>query len=143
MAYQIRNLDIGTTFAQEKHGVWMMIDFNGDGLLDLVYIKTSQTSTGTVEIHVASAASNYQLVSSIQQPHLLLKITESANYTGGIHPDLIYIKTRNTAHRKVEVHIASAASKYQSRILQVGTTFGLEDNGVPVDDGGRYGKECG
>jgi hypothetical protein len=39
----------------------MMMDFNGDsGLLDLVYIKPSQTGTGTVEIHIASAALNYQ-----------------------------------------------------------------------------------
>jgi hypothetical protein len=39
---------------QETNGVWSLIDFNKDGVLDLTYIKYQNTGTGKVEVHVAS-----------------------------------------------------------------------------------------
>lgn len=51
-------------------------------------------------------------------------LTPSANKPG---PDLAYIKTSNTGTGKVEVHLASRASNYQTRTLEVGTTFFPED----------------
>src|SRR5260221_4284637 len=58
--YQTRILETGTTFAPETDGVWLMADYDRDGIPDLVFIKTSNTGTGTVEVHIASGASNYQ-----------------------------------------------------------------------------------
>lgn len=35
-------------------GVGSLVDFDDDGCLDLVYIKTSNTLWGPVEVHIAS-----------------------------------------------------------------------------------------
>jgi hypothetical protein len=53
-----------------------------------------------------------------------------ADYDRDGIPDLVFIKTANTGRGTVEVHIASGASKYQKRILETGTTFGLENDRV-------------
>jgi hypothetical protein len=44
-----------TTFVNERDGVWQLLPSE-----DLVFIKTSNTPNGHVEIHIASRASNYQ-----------------------------------------------------------------------------------
>ncbi len=44
--------------------------------------------------------------------------------------DLAFIKTSNTPNFHVEVHIASRASNYQTRILETATTFADESDGV-------------
>ncbi|EXL66585.1 hypothetical protein FOPG_17257 [Fusarium oxysporum f. sp. conglutinans race 2 54008] len=44
--------------------------------------------------------------------------------------DLVYIKTRNTGTGKIEYHVASKESRYQSFTKQVGTDFAVEDNGT-------------
>jgi hypothetical protein len=47
------DLETGTTFLPEADGTWLLADYDGDGIPDLVFIKTSNTGTGTVEVHVA------------------------------------------------------------------------------------------
>lgn len=54
--FSTRILETGTTFAPETDGVWLMADYDRDGIPDLVFIKTSNTGTGTVEVHIASGA---------------------------------------------------------------------------------------
>ncbi len=44
--------------------------------------------------------------------------------------DLVFIKDANTGTRTTEVHVASKASGYHTRILDVGSTFTEEQNGV-------------
>jgi hypothetical protein len=110
--YQTRILEVGTTFAPETDGVWLLADYDQDGIPDLVYIKTANTGTGTVEVHIASGASNYQT-------RILEVGTTFAPETDGVWlladydqdgiPDLVYIKTANTGTGTVEVHIASGA----------------------------------
>jgi hypothetical protein len=46
---------MATTFANEGDGVWQLLRD-----LDLVFIKTSNTLNGHVEVHIASRSSNYQ-----------------------------------------------------------------------------------
>ncbi|KAJ5931008.1 hypothetical protein N7466_006501 [Penicillium verhagenii] len=131
--YQNRILETGTTFAPENNGVWQIIDFDGDGKPDLVYIKTSNTGTGKVEVHVASGASNYQnriLETGTTFAPENNGVWQMIDYDGDGKPDLVYIKTSNTGTGKVEVHVASGASNYQNRILETGTTFAPENNGV-------------
>ncbi|KAI2894091.1 hypothetical protein CBS63078_8931 [Aspergillus niger] len=109
-----------------------MADFDGDGILDLIYIKTRNTGTGRVEVHVTSGASNYQ--TRVQEVGTTFLPEDNgtwqmADFGGDGILDLIYIKTRNTGAGRVEVHVASGASTYQTRVQEVGSTFFPEDNG--------------
>ncbi|KAJ4163154.1 hypothetical protein NW754_014577 [Fusarium falciforme] len=133
MSYQKRILATGTVFNPEENGVWTFADFNGDGSPDLVYIKTRSTGTGKIEVHASRNESRFQ-------EHNLATGTAfnvEDNGTWLMHDwtrdgkaDLVYIKTRNTGTGMVEVHVADAASNYQRFVLQTGTCFGCEDDGI-------------
>lgn len=132
-AYQNSYIDIGTTFNPEENGVWTLADYTGDGSPDLIYIKTRNTGTNTIEVHVSSSSSQFQ--DRILETGTVFAIEDNgtwlmADYTGDGIADLVYIKTRNTGTGKVEVHVADAASYYQNFVLQTGTCFDLEENGV-------------
>lgn len=121
--YQTRILEMATTFANESDGVWQVLPN-----LDLAFIKTANTPSGHVEVHIASRASNYQ-------SRVLETATTFANEIDGAWQllptlDLVFIKTGNTPNSHVEVHIASRASNYQTRILETATTFADESDGV-------------
>jgi len=131
--YQTRILDTGTTFAEEDNGTWQLIDADGDGVPDLAYIKTSATSTGYVEVHIASASSNFQT----RILETATTFTEENNGTwllvpssNSDLPNLAYIKTIGTGSNTVEVHTASGISKYATRTLDTGTVFAEETDGV-------------
>ena len=88
-----------------------MADYDGDGIPDLVFIKTANTGTGTVEVHIASGASNYQtriLETGTTFAPEADGVWLMADYEGDGIPDLVFIKTANTGTGTVEVHIASA-----------------------------------
>ncbi len=135
--YQDRILEIPTTFNCESNGTWLMAYYDNDDIPDLVYIKTQNTQTGKVEVHIASGSSNYQ--------QRILEIPTTFNcesngtwlmtyYDDDDIPDLVYIKTQYAQSGKVEVHIASGCSNYQTRILEVPTTFGYEYGGTWLMD---------
>ncbi len=131
--YQTRIFESATTFATESDGTWFMADYDKDGIPDLVFIKTANTPSGNVEVHIASGASKYQT-------RIFESATTFANETDGTWfmadydrdgiPDLIFIKAANTPSGNVEVHIASGASKYQTRIFESATTFANETDGT-------------
>jgi hypothetical protein len=121
-------IQTGTVFNVEDNGTWLMQDYTGDGKADLVYIKTRNTDTGKVEVHVADAASRYQKF--VLQTGTVFNIEDNGVWTMSAKGDLVYIKTRNTDTGKVEYHVASKASGYQSLTKQVGTDFAVEDNGT-------------
>lgn len=129
--YKTRTVEVVTSFANEQDGQWNVYDYDGDGKPDLVFIKTCNTGTGTDELFVASGASNYQtrLISTettftVENNGFWYLAPYSAN------GDLIYIKDVNTGTGTTEVHVASRASGYQTRLLDVGSTFTQEQNGV-------------
>ncbi|KAE9372708.1 hypothetical protein N431DRAFT_558478 [Stipitochalara longipes BDJ] len=131
--YMTRILDTGSTFAQENDGVWQLIDADGDGYPDLCYIKTSNTGTGTVEVHIASQKSNFK--TRIWESGTTFAVESNGTWllipsTFGTLPDLAFIKTSNTGTNTVEVHIASGASGYKTRTQETGTVFGEENNGI-------------
>ena len=133
MAYTKRILETGTTFLPENDGTWLMTDFTGNQTDDLVYIKTNNTGTNSVEVHVASAASNYQ-TRIYESGTTFRNETDgqwlmSPSQSGG-RPDLVFIKTANTPSGKVEVHIASGESGYKTRTLETATTFACETDGT-------------
>ncbi|KAH8428037.1 FG-GAP repeat domain-containing protein [Aspergillus melleus] len=142
--YQTRTLEVGSTYVSEDNGTWQLIDTDGDGKPDLVYIKTRNTGTGRVEVHIASGASNYQTRIVATGTTFYPEdngVWQLADFDRDGKPDLIYIKTRNTGTGRVEVHVASGASNYQTRVQEVGTTFYPEDNGVwQMVDFDRDGK---
>ena len=131
--FQRRVLEVPTTFANEQDGTWLMADWDRDGIPDLIFIKTANTPSGRVEVHVASGKSNYQT-------RVLETATTFANEQDGTWlmadwdrdgiPDLIFIKTANTPSGRVEVHVASGKSNYQTRVLEVATAFSNEQDGT-------------
>ncbi len=131
--YQTRIFESATTFVYENDGTWLMADFDRDGIPDLVFIKTNNTGDGHVEVHIASGASNYQT-------RIFESATTFVNENDGTWlmadfdrdgiPDLVFIKTNNTGDGHVEVHIASGASNYQTRMFESATTFVNENDGT-------------
>jgi len=122
-SYQTRILETATTFGNESDGVWQLLPN-----LDLAFIKTSNTPNGHVEVHIASRSSNYQT-------RILETATTFADESDGVWQllsgtDLVFIKTSNTPTGHVEVHIASRASNYQTRTLEIPTTFVNESDGT-------------
>lgn len=112
-------------------------------MLDLVYIKTSNTGTNTVEVHVARGPSYSSF--TLQTGTTFAPETDGdwqlAAYSGRGLADLIFIKDQNTGTGKTEVHVASQASGYKTRVFEAGTTFAQENNGVwGVIDYNRDGK---
>ena len=110
-----------------------MVPRQGSYFPDLVFIKTSNVASGKVEVHIASGASNYR-TRTLEVGTTFDPETDGtwlmAQFDSGDVPDLVFIKTRNTSTGKVEVHIASGASNYQTRILEVGTAFDPETDGT-------------
>jgi hypothetical protein len=121
--YQQRVLETPTTFTNESDGSWQLLPNE-----DLAFIKTSDTPSGRVEVHIASRSSNYQ-------QRILETPTTFTNESDGTwqlttHRDLAFIKTSNTPSGRVEVHIATAVSNYQERERDTPTTFTNESDGT-------------
>ncbi|KAF9177428.1 hypothetical protein BGZ51_008769 [Haplosporangium sp. Z 767] len=126
--FQQHSLATGTAFSIEDNGTWLMKDWTGDGKADLVYIKTRNTGTGTVEVHVADAASGYQ--NFVLQTGTCFGCEDNGTWTMSRKGDLVLIKTRNCGSNKIEYHVASKASNYQQFTQHAVTDFGVEDNGT-------------
>jgi hypothetical protein len=95
---------------------------------DLFAIKNFSTGSRKTEVHVLSAASNYQkFVTQIATPLPEM----SLNYAFAVAPnrDLFVIKKGGTDSRSTEVHVLSAASNYQTYILHTGTVIEETDSG--------------
>ena len=89
---------------------------------DLFYIKKSGGASGTTEIHVLSAASNYK--DFILQTHTRLHQTyDTFEFALASNRDLFCIKKSATDSTSTEVHVLSAALDYQDFSLQSGTSL--------------------
>jgi len=131
--YQTRILDSTSTFAEETDGTWQLIDADGDGIPDLNLIKTANTPSGNVEVHIASASSGFQtrifegVTAFGEETDGTWQLVPA---TTGLKPDLVFIKTANAGTDTVEVHTVSGASNYETHTLDTGTTFGEETDGT-------------
>jgi hypothetical protein len=130
--YRTRTQETGTIFGEENNGIWKLYDYNGDGILDLVYIKTSNTGTNTVEVHVAAGPTYNSFILHTGTTFALETdgFWQLAPYSGANTADLVFIKDANTDTKQTEVHVASNASGYRTRIFEGGSTFAEEANGV-------------
>src|SRR5262249_20388250 len=86
----------------------------------------SNTGTGRLEIHILSAASNYQ--SFLLQTGTPITVADAANFVFGVGdfnrdgiPDVYCFKKTNTGTGRLEVHVLNGANNYQSFLLQTGT----------------------
>lgn len=87
---------------------------------DVFAIKKRRTGTGSTEVHVLSAASNYQRY-VVQTGTPLPESDYDFQFGLTSNRDLVAIKTQQTGSGKMEVHILSAASGYRAFALQVAT----------------------
>jgi hypothetical protein len=141
MSYQGGVFTTDTVFSPEDDGVWTFADCNGDGFQDLVYIKTSNTGTGKIEVHGAPNESRFQehtLHTGTAFPVGDQGTWLMQDWTGDGKADLIYIKKRNTGTKMVEIHVATAASGYQKFALQIGTCFECENGEREDEDDGVW-----
>ena len=121
--YQQFSLQTGSALHETDSSWAFLLADNGD----LFAIKKSGTGSNSTEVHVLSAASNYQ--SFILQTGTALHETP-ADFEFALAPnrDLYAIKKRGTGTNSTEVHVLSAASNYQSFSLQTGTALHETDS---------------
>lgn len=131
--FQTRIFAGGSTFYEGlNNGTWLLVPSSASLLPDLAFIKTRNTPSGRVEIHIASGASSYK-TQILGTPTVFRNENNGVwtlyDYDGDGILDLVYIKTRNTASGRVEVHVASGASSYGQLTLVTPTTFLPENYG--------------
>ncbi len=120
--------------ALEHFVAYMLGDYNGDGRPDLFCLKARETGTGRLELHILSGADNYQ--SFLLQTGTPILAQDAAEHyvgyalgqvNGDGRPDPFCLKARETGTTRLEVHVLSAASKYQSFLIQTGTPIVEQD----------------
>jgi len=134
--YTTSSLDAGQVRA---NGRIVMADYNGDGVPDLIYIQTHNTSDGNVAVQVLSGASGYQtkmLKASV--PCNAAAVVSNGFITatdtdGDGKADLAYVKELNTGSGNVELKVASASSGYQAIAPKVVTSL----DGTNVQQNGK------
>jgi Astacin (Peptidase family M12A) len=94
---------------------------------DLFAIKKSGTGSNSTEVHILSAASNYQSF-SLQTGSVLHETDSTFEFCLASNRDLFAIKKSKTGSNSTEVHILSAASNYQSFSLQTGSVLHETDS---------------
>ncbi len=128
--YQGVTLSVGTpleAYGDPTHFSLSMIDYDSDGLPDLVAVKTN--GVPYVEIHALSGYTNFQqwlthvstawpAVSDNSVRYVMADVDKD-----GI-PDLVCIPDRpNGSSISVEVHVLSGAGNYQDFIVHAGTPY--------------------
>lgn len=118
-------------FSDASNIQFFMADVDRDGKPDLVMVYTTNTGTGTVELHILSGASNYQqwiAATGTGYPTCANMTFMMRDVDGDGILDLIGISTSNTGTGKVEFHVTTGASNYQQYIQH--TVTGMD---APVD----------
>jgi hypothetical protein len=116
--YQAYSKQTGTALHETPHGFAFVLAPNND----LYAIKRINTGTKTTEVHVLSAASNYQAFSK-QTGTALPETPEGFSFGLGTNNDLFCLKRVNTGTKSTEVHVLHARSNYQAFSLQTGTVL--------------------
>ena len=99
---------------------------------DLFAIKKRGTGTGATEVHVLSAASNYQSF-SLQTGTGLGEVGNNVEFALLPNRDLVVLIKSGTGTRSTEVHILSAASNYADFVLHTGTALGETGDNVELE----------
>jgi hypothetical protein len=120
--YQLRGLETGIDLQQTEPSQFVFLLAPN---LDLYAIMMNGTQTGKTEVHVITAASNYQ--SRALETGIDLQPTAPSQFAFQLAPnlDLYAIMMNGTQTGKTEVHVITAASNYQSRGLETGIDLPL------------------
>jgi hypothetical protein len=119
--YQLRVLDVGTDLGPTDPSQFVFLLAPN---LDLYAIVMNGTGTGKTEVHVLTAASNYQ--SRGLETGIDLGPTDPSQVVFLLAPnlDLYAIVMNGTGTNTTEVHVFTAASNYHNRGLETGTSLG-------------------
>lgn len=128
--FQIFNLQTATALDQVDNS-WQIkpLDWDRDGIVDLAAIKTRNTGSGFVEVHILSGVSNYKKFIA----HLATSLPENnsqidfyfSDWDRDTLIDLVYLKKSETGSNRTEVHILSGQSLFKQFILQIATALPL------------------
>ena len=120
-----------SAFGASSASEWqfMVAPSNGDGRPDLWGIHLTNTGSGRVEVHVLSAASNYQsFIVHAATPLGTVSPSQFQFSLGGLAGDrrsnLYAIVLNGTGSGTVEVHALSEASNFSSWALHSASAFG-------------------
>ena len=107
----------------------------------LYFIKTKNTGSGRVEVHSAAPSYSYQ-----DGQHSVTWFSPADADNGWFQmtgPNLYFIKTKNTGSGRVEVHSATASSKYQSGVhfATALSTFDADNGWFQMADYNRDGVQ--
>jgi hypothetical protein len=103
------------------------VDWDRDGILDVAAIKSKNTESRMIEVHILSGVSQFQSFSL----QTTIPITQSTSDIDFIFSDwdkdgildLGYIKKTSTESGYVELHVLSGASLFKRFIIQTRTQF--------------------
>jgi len=121
--YQTFILHTGTPIEETDDSFVFGLAYNRD----LVAIKKNHTATHSTEIHILSAASNYQTF-TVQTGTPLQETDSTFEFAVASNYDVFAIKKQNTGTHSTEVHVLSALGHYQQFSLHTGTAL-QETNG--------------
>lgn len=117
-AYGIFSLQTGTALAFTDPSYRFALAPNND----LFAIKTSNTGSGTTELHILAAASNYKQF-ALQTRTALEQVGDDWDFGVAHNRDVFAIKKRNTGSGTTEIHVLSAEHGYQKFSKQTRTAL--------------------
>lgn len=105
---------------------FFFVDWDRDGIPDLLAVKKSETGTKSTEVHIFSGASGFtqpilQTGTALHETDNTFQFCVTDDQDG--RPDLVAIKKSRTGTNSTEVHVLSGASNFQQFILQTGTAL--------------------
>lgn len=109
---------------------FLISPYAGDNQPDLWAIRLRGGASGRVEVHVLSAVSGYRnflahIATALPSiPTGFDPQVQLASYAGDGQPDLFLVLDHNTGSGRVEVHVLSAASGYQTFSAHIATALG-------------------
>lgn len=109
-------------------GEGLRVDWNRDGIADLVFVKQANTGTGTTEVHIRDGATAFQ--TSLLDAGTPLHETGSnwafqvADYNRDGVPDLVGFAKSGTGTGSTEIHVLDGASNFQNFSEHTGTALG-------------------
>lgn len=124
-SYTAFRLHVATPLPLTDSTVQFGIDYNSG---DLYEIQKQNTASLKTEVHVLSAASNYQQY-SLHSTTGLPETDSSVTFDIGQYGDLIAIEHMGTNTGSVEVHIFKKSAGYQTTALDTGTLFNAAPGG--------------
>ena len=103
-----------TITAGTSYPAWPDNFIHFTGTADEWFIKTKNTGSGKVEVHSATAGSRY--TTGVSSTSRFSPADASNGWFQIVGNDLWFIKTKNTGSGKVEVHSATAGSRYTTGV---------------------------